>query len=277
MTTVHVGFVGTGNIGEPMVQQLVAAGTRTSVFARRREVADRLAAAGAELVAAPQSLAACNVVVSCLFTDAQVLEVCPPIIERMAPGSVFVSHTTGSPHSLTTLSRQARARGVSVVEAPFSGTPDAVRARTLTVLLAGDEQAVETAAATVDAYASTVIRTGALGTALPAKLLNNALFAACTQLTLSALDAARSVGISEETLLEVLSVSSGGSAAARYISASGKDARTYSSTLLRYLVKDLDSARSVAAELGADISPILAAAERGPMDLLARGDALAAQ
>lgn len=276
MSTARVGFIGTGNIGEPMVERLLSTGVSTAVFARKHDVIDRLGAAGAEIVDTPESLGACGIVISCLFTDAQVLEVCPPIIERMRPGSVFVSHTTGSPASLRNLAAVARGTGVSVVEAPFSGTPDAVRAGQLTVLLAGDDVAVDTAASIVNAYAFNIIRTGALGSALPAKLLNNALFAVCTQLTLSAIDAARTLGISEETLLEVLAVSSGGSTAARYIAASGKGAHAYSEALPRYLVKDLDSARTVASELGADIAPLLAAAQLGPMKLTEHDDVLIA-
>lgn len=276
MNAPRVGFIGTGNIGEPMVERLLVTGIPTSVYARKEEVRQRVAAAGAHLVDTPHALGECDVVVSCLFTDAQVLEVCHPIIECMKTGSIFVSHTTGSPTSLRTLDTLATASGVSIVEAPFSGTPDAVRAGKLTVMLAGDDAAVEKVTSIVKSYAANVIRTGALGTALPAKLLNNALFAVCTQLTLSAIEAAQTLGIGEETLLEVLAVSSGGSTAARYIAASGKDARTYSENLPRYLIKDLGSIRTVASELGADISPLLAAAQLGPMDLSERGEVLTA-
>ncbi|MDT2005499.1 NAD-binding protein [Rhodococcus opacus] len=267
MSAPTVGFIGAGNIGEPMVERLLSAGSVTTVFARRPEVRSRLAERGALLAEAPEDLAGSDIVATCLFTDQQVLDLCPPIIEGMRPGSVFVSHTTGSPETIRRLDAVARRRDVSVVEAPFSGTPEAVRRTQLTVMLAGDDAAVDVAEDTIAAYASNIIRTGRLGTALPAKLLNNALFAVCTQLTLSAIETAQSLGISEKTLLDVLAVSSGGSAAARYIAASGKGAQAYSANLPRYLSKDLVSVRAVAAELGADISSLWAAAQLGPMDL----------
>ena len=270
MTSLRVGFIGTGNIGEPMVERLLHAGLSTAVYARRPEVIDRLRTAGADTVERPELLGTQDAVVSCLFTDAQVMEVCPQIIARMGPGSVFVSHTTGSPTSLRALAAQAEDLGVAIVEAPFSGTPDAVREGRLTVLLAGEDRAVANASDVVSAYASNVIRTGELGTALPAKLLNNALFAVCTQLTLTAIEAARSLGISEETLLNVLAVSSGGSSAARYIAASGVGADEYRANLPRYLIKDLRSVEDVASELGAETGPLLAAARLGPMDLFDR-------
>lgn len=267
MNTLRVGFIGTGNIGEPMVERLLAGGHPTTIYARKEAVRERLAARGALIVSTPVDLAAADLVAACLFTDEQVLEVCPPIIAEMRPGSVFLSHTTGSPGTVRRLADLAADRGVSVVEAPFSGNPDAIRRGQLTVLLAGDDAAVDVAESAVATYASNIIRTGALGTAQPAKLLNNALFAVSSQMTLSALRAANSLGISQETLLAVLAVSSGGNTAARYIAASGQDATEYSERLPRYLRKDLASVRHVADELGVDISAILTAAQLGPMDL----------
>ncbi|MFZ2177670.1 MAG: NAD(P)-binding domain-containing protein [Rhodococcus sp. (in: high G+C Gram-positive bacteria)] len=268
MTPIRVGFIGVGQIGEPMVERLLAEGHSTMIYARRAEVRDRLAAHGAEVVSQPAELAAADVVITCLFTDTQVLDLCGPIIEKMRRGSTFVSHTTGSPNALRALNDIAQSRGVSLVEAPFSGTAQAIRARRLTVLVGGDPRAVDAAAELVAAYAVNIIRTGEIGTALPAKLLNNALFAACTQLTLSALKAATAVGIPESTFLEILSVSSGGSAAAQYIAASGQSAEVYSSGLPRYLRKDIESARIAAADIDLDISTLLAAVRLGPLDLV---------
>jgi 3-hydroxyisobutyrate dehydrogenase-like beta-hydroxyacid dehydrogenase len=267
MSEPEIGFIGAGRIGEPMVEQLLAAGRRVVVYARREEVRTRLAERGAIVVGTPEELAAAKVVITCLFTDDQVLEYCTPIVEKMSAGGVFASHTTGSPVTIRRLADVGSAVGVSVVEAPFSGTPEAVRAGRLTVLLAGADAAVDIAADAVSAYSANPQRTGGPGTALAAKLLNNTLFAAHTQLALAALEAGASLGISEHALLDVLGVSSGGSAAANYIAGSGQEARTYADQLLRYLQKDLASVRAVAADLDVDIASLMAAAERGPMAL----------
>ncbi len=263
----QVGFVGAGKIGEPMIGRLLAAGHPVSVYARRPEVREQLAALGADTPDRLTDVARAPLVLVCLFDDSQRLEVAPKSIENMAPGTVFASHTTGSPHTIAQLERLGATRRVSIVEAPFSGTPAAIRAGRLTVLLGGDEGPTDEVARAVAAYASTIHRTGGLGTALSAKLLNNALFAACTQITLSALDSARQLGIDDRVLLDVLADSSGGSAAASYIAASGEDPAVYSARISRYLTKDLDAARTAAHDLGADVSALLAAARLGPMNL----------
>lgn len=263
----EVGFIGAGNIGEPMVERLLEAGRRVVVYARRQEIRDRLTARGATIVETPGELASLPCVITCLFSEDHVLELCTPIVWHMRPGTVFISHTTGGLAAIRTLSEIGSANDVAVVEAPFSGTPEAVRAGNLTVLLAGDDDAVQAAAGVVQAYADAPQRTGGQGTALAAKLLNNALFAAHTQATLAALEAGESLGLEQHTLLGVLAASSGGSTAADYISRSGVDARSYSDRVLRYLRKDVASVRLVAAELDVDVADLVAAAERGPLDV----------
>jgi 3-hydroxyisobutyrate dehydrogenase-like beta-hydroxyacid dehydrogenase len=264
-----IGFIGTGAIGEPMVERLLAANRNVSIYARRGEVSARLADAGAVPKSSPGDLADSNVVIACLFNDEQLVEACTPIIESMSPGSIFASHTTGSPVTIRRLAAIAEARGVHVVEAPFSGAARVVRDGGLTVMLGGEEGPVALVADVVAAYAERVLLTGKLGTALPVKLLNNVLFAACTQITLSAIQIAAELGVAEEDLLAALAVSSGGSAAAEHIAKSGKGATAYSQGLPRYLAKDVQAATRVAAELGVDITSLLMATSLGPMDLTA--------
>jgi 3-hydroxyisobutyrate dehydrogenase-like beta-hydroxyacid dehydrogenase len=262
-----IGFIGTGAIGEPMVERLLAANRDVSIYARREEVSARLANAGAIPRSSPRDLADSDVVIACMFDDKQLVEACTPIIESMSPGSIFASHTTGSPVTIRRLAGIAEARGVQVVEAPFSGAARVVRDGGLTVMLGGEDGPVSLVADVVDAYAQRVLRTGKLGTALPVKLLNNVLFAACTQVTLSAIQIAGELGVAEEDLLTALAVSSGGSAAAEHIAKSGKGAVAYSQGLPRYLAKDVEAAKRVSAELGIDIASLLTATSLGPMDL----------
>lgn len=263
----HLGFIGTGQIGEPMVERLLRAGRRVSVFARRPEVRDRLAAAGAEMVDAPVDLVDVDVLAACLFDDVQISEVCVPVVEQLRPGAVFVSHTTGSPKFIRTLADSVVSRGVGVVDASFSGTAEGIRRGKLTVMLGGGGDHVAVAEQVVGNYADRILRTGPLGSALTVKLLNNVLFAACTQLTLTAIDAATSLGIAEDDFLEVLATTSGGSAAASYLAASPLPAAEFAGRLPHFLAKDVAAARAAAADLDLDIEDLVTATRLGPMEL----------
>ncbi|MFI6338938.1 NAD(P)-dependent oxidoreductase [Streptomyces sp. NPDC050535] len=266
MGTPTIGFLGVGQIGEPMVERLLAAGHRVRLYARRPEVADRLSAAGAQPVEKAADVGACDVVVSCLFSDAQILDVLPGVVRAMAPHTVLVSHTTGRPGTLDRLAASAPGGNAAIVDAAFSGTADAVRAGRLVVYLGGEPGHVATARQVVGAYADPVISTGGRGSALRVKLLNNLLFAAISQLTLGGLEAGRALGIEESALLEALVVSSGGSTAGRYIAARG-GAEPFTATVTPYLRKDLKACGDVAAEAGVDLSTLLAAVHGGPMRL----------
>ncbi len=262
-----IGFIGTGQIGEPMVERLLRAGRRVSVLARRPEVRDRLAAAGATMVNHPSELADVDVLAACLFDDDQIREVCVPVVEQLRPGAVFVSHTTGSPKFIRSLGVSTTAGGVGVVDASFSGTAEGIRRGELTVMLGGDDDHVSVAAQVVGDYADRILRTGPLGSALSVKLLNNVLFAACTQLTLTAIDAATSLGIDEDDFLGVLATTSGGSAAAGYLAAAPIPAAEFAKHLPHFLAKDVAAAHAAAADLDLDIDDLVAATRLGPMEL----------
>ncbi|WP_078852222.1 NAD(P)-dependent oxidoreductase [Streptomyces sp. NRRL B-3229] len=254
-----VGFVGAGRIGEPMVERLLTAGHHVRLYARRADIGARLSAAGAELVDTVAGIAASDVVVSCLYSDAQIIDVLPEAVAAMDPRTVLVSHTTGTPETLTRLDP----RHAAVVDAPFSGTPETVRAGCLVVYAGGEPEHVATARRVMAAYADPVIATGPPGSALHVKLLNNLLFAAVSQVTLAGLEAGRKLGIEESALLEALAVGSGGSTAGRHIAARG-GSEAFAAAVTPYLRKDLSACTSLA---GVDWSALLATAHNGPLRL----------
>ncbi|MCX5374856.1 NAD(P)-dependent oxidoreductase [Streptomyces sp. NBC_00103] len=264
MSMPTVGFLGAGQIGEPMVERLLAAGHRVRLCARRAETRERLSAA--KLVAEPVEVAASDVVVSCLYDDAQMLEVLPEVVAAMESRTVLVSHTTGRPDTLDRLAAYGPEGRAAIVDAAFSGTADAVRGGRLVVYLGGEPEHLAMVRQVVGAYAGTVLTTGARGSALRTKLLNNLLFAAVSQLTLGAVEAGKALGIEESALLDALAVSSGGSTAGRYITARG-GTEPFVATVTPYLRKDLEACGDVAAQAGVDLSTLLTAARSGPIRL----------
>lgn len=266
MTALTIGFIGAGRIGAPMVGRLLAAGHRVRPYARRPEVRDQLAALGAEPVVGIRAIAAADVVVSCLFGDDQISMLLPDVVGAMRAGTVLLSHTTGTPEALRSLDRFAPTGSAAVVDAPFSGTPEAVRAGELVVFLGGTPEHVAIGRRVVECYAGTVIDTGGPGSALRVKLINNLLFAAVSQLTLQGLTVGRGAGIAEGVLLDALAVSSGGSTAGRYIADRG-GSEAFAAAVAPFLRKDVAACRAASADSGVDISALLAAACGGPIDI----------
>ncbi|WP_375486532.1 NAD(P)-dependent oxidoreductase [uncultured Mycobacterium sp.] len=262
-----IGFIGAGQMGEPMVRRLLQANHHVLVYARRDEVRDRLANAGALLADSVSDLARrSDILISCLFSDDQLRAVGlgpEGLAANAKPGAVFVSHTTGNISTLTELAGTSRS---TILDAPVSGTAEDIAAGTLTILVGGPPDAVQRVKPVLAAYADPIIATGELGSALNIKLINNVLFAANSQLVAAAVEVGRRLGIDAEALLAALSVCSAASNAARYVqSTGGVDA--FANLAAPFLRKDFAAAVAAAEEAGMDLGLLRSVVENGPLGL----------
>jgi 3-hydroxyisobutyrate dehydrogenase-like beta-hydroxyacid dehydrogenase len=265
---VTIGFIGAGQLGEPMVRRLLGAGHDVVVYARRDDVRTRLHDEGASLADSPADLAdRADILISCLFSDAQLRElgVGPDgFTTRLRSDTVFVSHTTGAVATLTELTNSCPA---AIVDAPVSGTADHIAEGKLTVLIGGPSDAVARVTPILGAYADPIVATGGLGSALTIKLINNVLFAANSQLVAAALELASGLTVESRALLGALSVCSGGSAAASYVLGIG-GIDEFAAKGAPFLRKDVAAAMTAAEEAGADLGYLQQVIETGPLELL---------
>ena len=193
-----IGFVGAGQLGEAMVSRLLGAGHDVLVYARRPEVRESVTSQGATVADSVADLARqSDILISCLFSDAQLNEAGlgpDGFITNAKPGSIFVSHTTGTVATLTALQDSDPSPPV-ILDAPVSGTVDNIVAGTLTVLLGGPSDAVELVTPVLAAYADPIVPTGELGSALAIKLVNNLLFSCNAQLLAAAIQLGQALGV----------------------------------------------------------------------------------
>ena len=249
----RIGFIGAGRMGAPMVRRLADAGHRVRALGRdehkRAAVAD-LGAQPADTAAA--AVADAEVAIVCVFTDDQVAELCPVLIDAMPDGAVLVLHTTGNPGTAETLTERGAARGIAVVDAPVSGGPHDIAAGTVTVFAGGDDDAVVTAGAALSAYADPVLHVGPVGSGQRVKLVNNALFAAQIGAVAEAVGLGDRLGIDEPTLLTALTHGSAASRALGGIAATGS-AAGFIARVGEFIGKDVAVVRRTAAELGSDL------------------------
>lgn len=264
-TPTRVGFVGAGRLGMPMVERLAAAGTDLLVHARRPETAAQLRGLG---VAVTSELAETardrEVVLACVYDDAQLAEIAGPIAAALPEGGVLASHVTARVQTLREVSERFGAIGV--VEAPVSGTAATIRTGELTVLLGGRPADRAQVATVVRAYANSVIETGELGTALATKLVNNLLLAANSQLVVEAVRLGEALGITQEALLVALESMSGGSRASHHAEQSGTLA-AFEARIGPFLRKDVAICVEQAREQGVESGLLLDVIRRGPLRL----------
>jgi 3-hydroxyisobutyrate dehydrogenase-like beta-hydroxyacid dehydrogenase len=267
--TSTVGFLGAGQLGEPMVERLVGAGHDVLVYVRREDARRRLEAKGATMADSVGDLArGSDVLISCLFSDAQLRETGlgpDGFIANARQGAVFVSHTTGTRSTLEAL-RDSSASAPVILDAPVSGTVENIDAGTLTVLLGGPTDAVASVMPILAAYADPVVATGTLGSALALKLINNLLFAANAQLLAAATQLGAQLGVEPSVLLSTLQVCSARSHAAEQAQRIGGMDR-FAELAGPFLRKDIAACREAAAEAGVELGLLETAVGEGPLDL----------
>ncbi|MFE7421075.1 NAD(P)-dependent oxidoreductase [Rhodococcus sp. NPDC057529] len=266
MNIKRICFIGAGSMGMPMVVRLVQAGYAVQALVRSEETRATLERAGALTFrdgAAAAEGAECCVV--CVFSADQLREVLlgGGVLDSLASGAVVINHTTVDMGAIVDLADEAAARGLDFVDAPVSGTPVMIEQGELTVLLGGGKDGTNAAAEIVSAYASPVVKTGASGSATQLKLINNALFAAHSQLAEEAMRIGESFGHDRATVIRVLNACSGTSGALAYLAR--KDAVSFEDTE-RYLRKDV-AALMKSVETARSLGVLGKAISLGPLDL----------
>jgi 3-hydroxyisobutyrate dehydrogenase-like beta-hydroxyacid dehydrogenase len=264
-----IGFIGPGRMGEPMVQRLLQAGHQVLTYARRAAVRDRLLGSGAIVASSVAEVGAGSaILISCLFSDDQLRQTAlgpKGFIAAASPKCIFVSHTTGT---LATLSNLAKAGPPApvILDAPVSGTAEHIREGKLTVLIGGPQSAVNRVTPVLSAYANPVIATGALGSALKMKLINNVLFSANVQLVAAAVDVAAQLGLDPMATLEAVAHCSGASDALTHTHTAGGVA-AFEARITRYLAKDFAAAQAAAGSFGTDLGLLASVVRAGPLEL----------
>lgn len=155
------GFIGLGIMGRGMVENLVAAGYRPTVWNRTPAKAQGL---DAPLAASPKELGEASDIVFICVSDTpdveQVVFGSDGVAEGLAEGGLIVDHSTISPGTTRNLAEQAASRGIGWVDAPVSGGSEGAALGTLAVMVGGSNDSVERARPFMEAYSSSIVHVG---------------------------------------------------------------------------------------------------------------------
>lgn len=214
----HVGFVGTGNMGAPMAANILKAGHTMIVYDRRPEATAELEHLGAARAPDLASLArAARVTLLSLPNESVVKAVVlgspavPGLLAGARTGDVIFDLSTVSPESTRRLAARGRERGVRLIDAPVSGSVSGARAGTLAVMIGADADTLAPYEPVFSAIGAHLFPLGALGHGNILKLLNNYVALTNQAVLCEAIALADRLGIPRDTVADVLGRSSGGS------------------------------------------------------------------
>jgi 3-hydroxyisobutyrate dehydrogenase-like beta-hydroxyacid dehydrogenase len=206
----NIGFIGLGVMGYPMAGHLARARHAVTVYNRTRARADAWSAQyGGRIADNPREAAAGNDVVFCCVGEDRDLRAVTlgtdGAFAGMAPGSIFVDHTTTSAQVARELDERAGCAGLSFIDAPVSGGQAGAENGQLTVMLGGDAGAIERIGPLVGCYARMQARMGKAGAGQLTKMVNQICIAGILQGLAEAVHFAQRAGLNGPQVFEVIS------------------------------------------------------------------------
>lgn len=208
MTKPKIGFIGLGDMGEPMARRLLQHGFPVVSSAnRRREAIEALARDGLVEVADPAEVGAradilMTIVVDQAQTDA-VLRGPAGAMTTLRPGAVVVVMSTLDPTYCQELAAEAAGRDIAVLDCPVSGARMGAEQGTLALMVGGDAAALDSCRGALEAMGN-IFHCGAVGMGMVAKLANNAVAIGTGALLIEARKMARAYGMDLDLLLAIM-------------------------------------------------------------------------
>jgi 3-hydroxyisobutyrate dehydrogenase-like beta-hydroxyacid dehydrogenase len=209
----RIGYLGVGNMGQPMAGKLLDGGHELWVYDVRAEAMRPLLERQARPAASPKEVAdACDTVVVSLPTlEAFRAALSGPdgLVWGKALKTLVNTCTVGVAFTDEIVEACAAAR-VTVIDAPISGGPAGARAGTLAVMVSGQAGRVAELTPVFRLWGPTVVVAGEKpGAAQVMKLTNNIVFVAALIATSEAMTMATKAGISPEAMLQILNNGTG--------------------------------------------------------------------
>lgn len=209
----HIAFIGTGNMGRPMLANLLKAGhsaTAYDLVPAALESAVALGAARAGSLA--EAAAAGDIVITILPSSGNVEAAylgAGGIAESVGRGRLCIDMSTIDPGTSQRVAARLAEKGVRFIDAPVSGGVGGATAGTLAIMVGGAVGDVEEARPILAAMGTNIIHVGAVGAGEVAKLCNNLIAGVAFVAVSEAFRIGEAFGVDPKVLTGVISKSSG--------------------------------------------------------------------
>jgi 2-hydroxymethylglutarate dehydrogenase len=217
MSSIKAGFIGLGNMGSLMVKTMVKNGLVPTVYDLRAEAIEKMKALGAKGASSCRGVAEVSDVIVSVVRDIQETEEVmfgrDGVWEGIRQGAIMVITSTVTSSYCQQLYSRAKERGFHVVDAAISAesrnfTPGQESAE-LTLMVGGDEEAVNRCQPVFKTIAKNIFHVGGIGTGQACKLVNNLAMYANTMVAQECLNLGIKAGLDLDKLIQAISVSTG--------------------------------------------------------------------
>jgi 3-hydroxyisobutyrate dehydrogenase len=210
----RIGFVGLGNMGNPMCRNLLKHGHALKAYDVVPELLRKLGAEkGVEAATSAQDAArGVEAVITMLPSSPHVRAVYLSelgILSAVAPGTPLIDCSTIDPLTAREVAMDARAKGCPMVDAPVSGGVGGAEAGTLTFMVGGETKDFEAAEPVLRAMGRNIVHCGGVGNGQVAKICNNLMLAIEMIATSEGMTLAARLGMDPKVFASIVNTSSG--------------------------------------------------------------------
>src|SRR5262245_36272733 len=256
--TASVGFIGVGNMGNPMAGNVLKAGFSMTVFDKHAPAMKNLIDGGAKPGAsAAEVVERADILLTCLpaSPDVEAAYLEPGgLVERAKPGTILIDLSSVLPSTPRKIEPRAKARGAHFLECPVSGGVSGARAATLAIMVGGDADVLERARPVLRAIGPNIFHVGPVGAGNTVKAINNMMACVNSLAMMEGLALGVKAGLDPMTIYEVVKASSGGSKALERIPSALIPRNFEPGFKVRLMNKDLDTFNTIAKELHVPVS-----------------------
>jgi len=206
-----VGFIGLGNMGKGMAENLVTKGHAVLAYDVTAEAVSDIVGKGAQGASGPAQVAAGSErVVTMLPNNAIVETVYKEVLDNARSGSLLIDCSTVDPALSKQLSQEAQAKGCQFVDAPVSGGINAASAGTLTFMVGAEsEETFAAAEVLLKNMGAKITHCGGVGTGGAVKICNNLLLAISMIGTSEAMNLGIKLGLDPKLLASIMGSATG--------------------------------------------------------------------
>ena len=173
----HIAFIGVGNMGNPMAQQLVKAGQNVKVFDVSPDVIEIAKQSGLDVINSMEELLqGATTVISMLPEGKHVRSLYlgdNGILKKIPKNCLIIDCSTIDIETSLELGNAANQIGINMVDAPVTGGVMGARIGKLNFLVGGSDEAVAIAKPLFDIMGQKILHAGAQGSGVGVKICNN--------------------------------------------------------------------------------------------------------
>jgi 2-hydroxy-3-oxopropionate reductase len=208
MSPETVGFVGTGIMGKPMAENVLAAGYDVVAYNRSPEPVEDLAAQGATAADSAAAVAESADVVITVLPDTDAVESVlydDGLLDALGSGQVYVDMSTIAPGATERFADDVDDRGAAMLDAPISGGEGGAIDGTLSIMVGGDPEVLDEVRDLLAVMGETITHTGPSGAGQVTKACNQIVVACTHQAVSEALLLAHRAGADLEAVVSAIS------------------------------------------------------------------------